>query len=71
MYDRNEYDLRFEEHKRRTDAINGQAWKYAVTLPLPAPRRGLATLLRALAARLDPTPATTPPDAAPSAPAAP
>jgi hypothetical protein len=71
MYDRNEYDLRFEEHKRRTNAVNGQAWKYTVTLPMPATRRGLAALLRKLAARLDPTPATPLPDTAPSTPTAP
>ena len=71
MYDRNQYDLRFEEHKRLTKAINGQAWKYSVTLPMPAPRRTLATLLRALAARLDPSTAAPVAEIAPPDPVAP
>lgn len=65
MYDRNEYDLRFAEHKQRTDAINGQGWKETVILPMPAPRRFLATLLRGVAVRLDPTLAATPTDTPP------
>jgi hypothetical protein len=67
MIDRSEFDLPFEEHKRATKAINRQAWKYTATRPLPVPRRALATLLRALAARLDP--ATSPAAVEDSAPA--
>jgi hypothetical protein len=71
MYDRNEYDLRIEEHTQRADAINGHAWKSTVTLPMPAPRRTLAHLLLTLAARLDPASATPIADGAPPAPATP
>ena len=70
MHDRHEFDLPFEEHKRLTNAINGQAWKYTATLPMPATRRTLATLLRALATRLDPATAAPVAETAPSAPAA-
>jgi hypothetical protein len=68
MYDRNEYDLRIVEHKQRTNAINGQAWKSTVTLPMPTPRRSLAKLLLVLAARLDPATVAPLADAAPRAP---
>jgi hypothetical protein len=71
MHDRTELDLRFEEHKRLTQAINGQSWKYSVTLPMPATRKTLATLLRALAARLDPTTAAPVTEIAPPDPATP
>lgn len=70
MFDRTDYDLRFEEHKRRVNAINGEGWKYIVLLPMPAPRKGLAALLRAMAARLDPVSPAPRLDGSSSAPAA-
>jgi hypothetical protein len=70
MYDRNDYDLRIEQHRQRTDAINGHAWKSTVTLPMPAPRHTLAKLLRALAARLDPASVAPVAEATPPAPVA-
>jgi hypothetical protein len=54
MIDRTELDLRLAAHTRRTNSINGHAWKQVSTLPAPAPRAALASLLRRLATRLDP-----------------
>ena len=71
MFDRNEYDLRFAEHKQRADAINGHGWKDTAILPMPVPRRFLATLLRVVAARLDPAPAAMPQDTPQPNPATP
>lgn len=70
MIDRSEFDLPFEEHKRLTKQINGQGWKSTTTLPMAAPRRALATLLRALATRLDPATAAPVAEIAPAAPVA-
>ena len=53
MHDRNEYDLRFAEHYRRVEAMNDHAWKR--NTPVAASRSALATFLRALAARLEPS----------------
>jgi hypothetical protein len=69
MYDRNDYDLRIEQHKQRAEVINGHAWKSTATLPRPAPRRTLAKLLLTLAKRLDPPAAVPIAEAAPSTPA--
>ena len=54
MIDRTELDLRFDAHARMASAMNGRGWKDTVVFPLPRPRAAIATLLTALATRLDP-----------------
>jgi hypothetical protein len=61
MIDRSEPDLRFDAHGRMVRAMAGRGWRQETILPAPAPRRALAALLRALAARL--VPRTVPDDA--------
>ncbi len=55
MHDRTEYDLRISEHKRIAKMADDPGQQHSVDVPTAAYRRSLATLLLAVAARLDPS----------------
>ena len=56
MHDRTEYDLRISEHIRIAKLAAAPEQQHSVQRSTAAYRRSLATLLLAVAARLDPSP---------------
>ena len=54
MIDRTALDLRIAEHSTMTARINGQEWQRQGRIARPTLRAGLAALMIALAARLEP-----------------
>jgi hypothetical protein len=68
MHDRTEYDLRISEHKRIAKLAATPAQQHSAEISTAAYRRSLATLLLAVAARLDPSLVVNAAKAAPPTP---
>ena len=68
MHDRTEYDLRVSEHERLAKRAAAPAQRHAAELSTAAYRRNLASLLLAVAARLDPSLVVNAAKAAPPTP---